>query len=106
MMKLTFESADESDIDAIFRLNKEQIDTYENIEIIDYDKVLKWVCQKIHNHICKYVCVFYNIEKVGYYFFHQEDGKMEIDDLYVLPQFRNILRPLFYEKRSYMLSRF
>ena len=31
-----------------------------------------------------------NEKKVGYYYFHDVDGRMEIDDLYVFPQYRNM----------------
>ena len=42
-MQLEFTSAQECDIEKIYELNKELIDTYEDIENIEYDKVLKWV---------------------------------------------------------------
>ena len=39
------------DIEPIFKLNKALIDEYENIEIIDYQKVLLWVRNKIETHM-------------------------------------------------------
>lgn len=90
MMDIKYKSADKSDIEPIFKLNKALIDAYENIEMIDYKKVLSWEQKKLESHIQEYTCVMLNEKKVGYYYFHQAEEKMEIDDLYVFPQYRNI----------------
>lgn len=42
-MKLTYDRATGSDIDHLYQLCKQLIDDYENIERIDYVKVLNWV---------------------------------------------------------------
>jgi ribosomal protein S18 acetylase RimI-like enzyme len=89
-MDINYKPADNTDIESIFSLNKLLIDEYENIEIIDYQKVLSWVRNKIETHIQEYTCVTFNGKKVGYYFFHHTDGKMEIDDLYVFSQYQNM----------------
>lgn len=88
-MELQFTPAQECDIEKIYSLNKELIDTYEDVEKIDYDKVLKWVLKKIEANINDYKCVFLNGQKVGYYYFHSSEGKMELDDLYIFPEFRS-----------------
>ena len=90
IMELKYKPARNMDIEPIFKLNKALIDEYENIEIIDYQKVLLWVRNKIETHIQEYIYVMFNGKKVGYYYFHHTDGKMEIDDLYVFPQYRNM----------------
>lgn len=89
-MDIKYKPASNMDIEPIFKLNKTLIDEYENIEIIDYQKVLSWVRNKIETHIQEYICVMLNGEKVGYYYFHHADGKMEVDDLYVFPQYQNM----------------
>lgn len=89
-MDIKYKSANNMDIEPIFKLNKALIDQYENIEIIDYQKVLSWVRNKIETHIQEYICVMFNEKKVGYYYFHHTDGKMEVDDLYVFPQYQNM----------------
>lgn len=87
---LTYESAAYSDIEQIYRLCKDLIDTYENTDYIDYDKVLKWVHRKIENTIDEYTAVYTAGKKVGYYHFYQnEDGKHELDDLYIFSEYRN-----------------
>ena len=84
-MILNYASAELADIPLIYEQAKILIDTYEDIAAIDYDKVLRWVRQKITAHIEQYSCVTLNGEKCAY-FRLCEDG--ELDDLYVLPSFR------------------
>ena len=85
-MNLRYVPADPSDIPTIFSQAKALIDTYEDTEQIDYDKVLAWVHRKITNQISQYQCVMANGEKCAW-FRLCEDG--ELDDLYVLPAFQN-----------------
>lgn len=89
-MDIEYKPADRTDVEPIFNLNKALIDEYENIEMIDYEKVLSWVQRKIETHIQEYICVSFDNKKVGYYYFHHTEEKMEIDDLYVFPQYQNM----------------
>ena len=87
---ITYEKATACDIEPIYRLCKQLIDDYENMDSIDYDKVLKWVRRKIEISIDAYTAVFVSGKKVGYYHFYQnEDGEYELDDLYIFPQYQN-----------------
>ena len=87
---ITYEKATACDVEPIYRLCKQLIDDYENMDSIDYDKVLKWVRRKIEISIDAYTAVFVSGEKVGYYHFYQnEDGEHELDDLYIFPQYQN-----------------
>lgn len=87
---ITYQKATTCDIENIYRLSKQLIDDYENINNIDYDKVLKWVHRKIENFIDEYSVIYSNDKKVGYYhFFQNKDGDYEIDDLYIFPEYRN-----------------
>ena len=86
---LRCETAGPEDISVIYDLSKALIHEYEDIASIDYDKVLAWVYRKIENNIGQYSCVYENGQKVGYYRTADEDGRTELDDLYVLPTFRN-----------------
>ena len=88
-MELQFAPARECDIEGIYASNKELIDTYEEVGNIDYEKVLKWVYKKIETNIEEYVAVFLDDRKVGYYHFYPSEGKMELDDLYIFPEFRS-----------------
>lgn len=89
-MELRFERAGRDDVERIFQLSKQTIDDYENIETIDYEKVLKWVRHKIENNIEEYSCIYCNEEKVGYYRLTQcEEHLFELDDLYIFSAFQN-----------------
>lgn len=85
-MNLWFVKATIEDAEEIFIQAKELIDTYEDLSAIDYEKVLAWVKCKIENHIAEYQCVLSEGEKCAYYRLC-DDG--ELDDLYVLPAWRN-----------------
>ncbi len=85
-MNLTFGNASESDIPVIFNQAKNLIDAYEDIGAIDYHKVLAWVRRKIETKISEYRCVIADGETCAFWRLC-EDG--EVDDLYVLPGFRN-----------------
>ena len=87
-MKLEYTVAQNEDIEVIFSMSRELIDSYEDTGSIDYDKVIQWMRSKIEQHIGDYVCVFADGKKAGYYRFCPFDGRMELDDLYVLPEYR------------------
>ncbi|MGM9662228.1 MAG: GNAT family N-acetyltransferase [Oscillospiraceae bacterium] len=87
-MKLTYEPAREADADAVFAFSKELIDRYEDLQAIDYEKVLDWVRRKVDGHIGEYLCVMADGQKAGYCRIHAAEGKTELDDLYVFPEWR------------------
>lgn len=88
-MNLIYGPAEENDIEPLFQFNKDIIDHYEDVSKIDYSKVLSWVRNKLQKHIGEYTCVCLNNQKAGYYHFCPVDRKMELDDLYLFPQYRN-----------------
>ena len=88
-MALTFQTARPEDADTIFDLCKALIDRYEDLESIDYPKVLAWVRRKIDGNIESYTCVRCDGAKAGFYRTSIENSITELDDLYILPEFRN-----------------
>lgn len=89
-MNITYATAKAADVELIYNLSKQHIDDYENIENIDYEKVLCWVRKKIETHIDEYVLISVDEAKAGiYHFFKNEDDMYEIDDLYIFPEFQN-----------------
>lgn len=84
-MNLSFHAADTEDIPVIVSQAKALIDTYEDVSAIDYDKVMDWMKRKIAAQIADYTVVRLGEETCAYYRL-SKDG--ELDDLYVLPQFR------------------
>lgn len=63
-------------------------DRYEDLASIDYGKVLAWVRRKIEGNIGEYTRVLLNGEPAGYYRLCPAEGMMELDDLYILPQYQ------------------
>lgn len=89
-MTLSYHSAQPEDIDQIYLLCKELIQTYEQLDAIDSPKVLRWVRQTIESSIGEYVVIYADSIKAGYYhFYRNEDGLLELDDLYLFPPFQN-----------------
>lgn len=89
-LSLRFCPASNEDVPVIFSMAKELVDTYENVAAIDYDKVMEWMRCKISENITSYTCVYLGAEKAGYYCLNAEPGQTELDDLYVMPQFRRL----------------
>ena len=89
-MNITCQKATETDIGPIFELCRRMIHDYEDLESIDYPKVMQWVRQKIETSIGEYTAIYADGQKAGYYhFFQNEDGMFEIDDLYIFPAYQN-----------------
>ena len=89
-MELTFRKAGNEDAERIFQCNKELILQYETLEEINLDYVLSWVQKKISSRIDEYTVICAEGKKAGYYhFFRNEEGELELDDLYIFPEFRN-----------------
>jgi ribosomal protein S18 acetylase RimI-like enzyme len=89
-MNLEFVPAESADIEVIFSMLKELIDAYEDLQSINYEKVLAWCRSQIEKHIDRYTCVLADGEKAGWYNFSpSDDGRMELDNFYILPEYRN-----------------
>lgn len=89
-MTLSYRSAQPEDIDQIYLLCKNLIQTYEQLDSIDSPKVLRWIRQKIESSIGGYTILYADDIKAGYYhFYRNEDGFLELDDLYLFPSFQN-----------------
>ena len=86
-MNLQFTIAEESDIPVILDQAKTLIEAYEDMTTIDYGKVQTWMERKITQHIGEYRCALADGKKCAYWRLC-EDG--ELDDLYVLPEFRDM----------------
>lgn len=85
---LQYCAAEPEDISVIFNQCETLIRTYEDTAAIDLPKVLAWVENKIRANIDQYVCVKMDDRKVAYYHLEKGNTEAELDDLYVLPQFR------------------
>lgn len=82
-MELEYRPADTSDVKPLYKLNREQIDRYEDVWKLDYDKVLAWIRKKLEDGIREYSCIFWNGNRTGCFRLYPINGKMKIDDPYV-----------------------
>ena len=87
-MELQYIKAVPEDAGILFDFNKELIDTYEDRGSIYYEGVLSWIRRKLEKKIDEYVCITVDGRKAAWYRFAPSEGEMELDDLYVLPEFR------------------
>ena len=89
-MNITYQKATADDIEPIYALCEQLINDFEQLESIDYPKVMNWIRKKIENSIDKYTVIYANEQKAGYYHFYKnDDEQFEIDDLYVFTKFQN-----------------
>ena len=88
-MEIKFEKASVGDAQSIFELFCELVEKHEDLTINNYEKIKKWEKFKLSNSLSEYYSIFCDDEKVGYVHFFQNESSMEIDDFYVLNEFRN-----------------
>ena len=88
-MQLTYEPARAEDGPVIFGFAKELIERYETDQDLDLEMALGWTKRKIEKRIDEYTRVLCDGEVAGYYRFAPDGDKMELDDLYVLPEYRS-----------------
>lgn len=88
-MELSFGPALPEDGEILFRFNQELIDKFEDIQNIPYEKVLLWVRRKIEENISSYTRIYAGGHHAGFYRFIPNGEEMELDDLYIFPEFRN-----------------
>ncbi len=86
-LNLKFIPATEADIDEIYIRLMEVFLFYQPYHS-DPESELMRIYKRLKAHIREYTSVKYNGEKAGFYYFHEENGKMRIQDMYVLKRFR------------------
>ena len=88
-MQLTYETARPGDAPVIFAFAEELIKTYETDPDLDLDMALAWTRRKIEKRIGEYTRVLADGEVAAFFRFVPDGDRMELDDLYVLPAFRD-----------------
>ena len=87
-MELTYCPARPEDAPVIFGFAKKLIERYETDPALDLEMALGWTKRKIEKRINEYTRVLFDGEVAGYYRFAPDAERMELDDLYVLPEYR------------------
>lgn len=85
---LTYKAAQQEDIEPLFLLNKQLIEEYEDLDSIDYDRVLNWVHRNLEQNLSHFTRVFWAGKLAGYYCLLPSGEKTELDSLFVLPEFQ------------------
>ena len=95
-MELMYEKARPEDAPVIFGFAKELIETYETDPDLyetdpdlDLNMALAWTKRKIEKRIGEYTRVLMDGEVAAFFRFVPDGERMELDDLYVLPAFRD-----------------
>lgn len=87
--RLVYVPVTPADAPAIFAFARELIETYETDPELDLAMALNWTRRKIEERIGEYTRVLLDDAAVAYFRFVPEGERMELDDLYVLPAYRN-----------------
>ena len=88
-MQLSYELAKREDAPAIFAFARELIERYETDPDLDLSMALDWTRRKIEKRIDEYTRVLADGEIAAYYRLAPDGERLELDDLYVLPAFRD-----------------
>ncbi len=88
-MKIEYLPADETDAASILEQSRALIERYEDFSSIDMDAVFAWMERKTEKCIAEYSRILCDGETAGWIRAHDDGEKLELDDLFILPQFRN-----------------
>ena len=88
-MELIYGPARPEDAPVIFGFARELIETYETDPELDLAMALSWTRRKIEKKIDEYTRVLLDKKPAAFFRFVPDGERMELDDLYVLPAFRN-----------------
>ena len=88
-MELVYGPARAEDAPVIFGFARELIETYETDPDLDLAMALDWTRRKIEKRIGEYTRVLLDGETAAFFRFVPDGDRMELDDLYVLPAYRN-----------------
>lgn len=89
-MNLIFTKADQSDKEAIYVMAEELILRYEDPNAVDLSRALAWTRRKIAEQITEYEQILAEGETVGYFHWIDHGTHWELDDFYILPQYRGM----------------
>ena len=88
-MNLCFHPAAAEDIAPLVELNRDLIESYEDLSTIDLPRVLAWTERKITKNLNQYTCIISDGQKAGYFRICPQEAETELDDFYIFPDFRN-----------------
>ena len=78
--------AEQRDLPLLFQLNRQLIDSYEDLSAIEYEKVLLWVQKNLESMLPHFRKILFNGVPAGFFCLH----KGELDSLFVFPEFQGL----------------
>lgn len=87
-LSLQYAPATREDIPIIFAQSRAIVDLYEDLEAIDYPRVMEWLQRKVEANIESYTCVWVDGQKAAFYRLILSETEAELDDFYVLSDFQ------------------
>lgn len=88
MEGLTLCPAAAGDAEEIFALAWAHVERWEDFSLLDRGAVERWMRRKTELRIGEYRWVLFRGERAGVFRTNTEEGRLELDDLYLLPPFR------------------
>lgn len=87
---ITLESAEQRDLPLLFQLNRQLIDRYEDISLIEYDRVLAWVEKNLERNLPHIRRILRNGKPAGFFCLLPGEEIRELDSLFIFPEFQGI----------------
>ena len=87
-MNLTIVPAVPEDIPMLLAQNRQLIESWEDPAAIDLPRILAWEERKIYKYLHQYRRILLESRTVGYFRLNPGEGETELDDFYVLPEYR------------------
>ena len=87
-MVISYKTATAEDVDAILSLSRQLVEKYEDLSTVNFQPICAWLRNKIVTHIDQYTCICIAGQTVGYYRLHPEGDATELDDFYILSDYR------------------
>lgn len=87
-MRITFANTKEEDAERIIAMEREQIDAFEDFSKLTQGQVYAFTRKKVNEELLHYTTIFCDGHKAGWYHFTDENTYMELDDLFILPEFQ------------------
>ena len=87
-MILTYGPASPEDVDVLYPMVAELICRYEDFSTLNREKVLAWTRKSMQKNLPFCSRVYREGRLAGFFFLEKTDGKTELDNLFLLPEFR------------------
>ena len=88
-MNCSFAPAAEEDVPQILEQGRALIRQYEDLSSLPEQEIFSWMERKTRRFLGEYRRILADGETAGWIRLHEEDGQLELDDLYLLPRFQN-----------------